>query len=143
MIVVKRITDIRDLDAAFTIREKVFVEEQNVPKDAEYDQHDKTANHYLATYNGIPVGAARWRLTSNGIKLERFAVLTDYRNKQVGSAVLQFVLKDVLTSFPNEKIYLHAQVPAILFYSRHGFTKEGALFSECEIDHYKMVYAGW
>ncbi|QMU29426.1 GNAT family N-acetyltransferase [Adhaeribacter radiodurans] len=141
MIVVRRVTDIRDLDAAFTIREKVFVEEQKVPQDAEYDQHDKTANHYLATYNEIPVGAARWRPTTNGIKLERFAVLPAYRNKQVGSALLHEVLKDVLANFPDEKIYLHAQVPALSFYARHGFTKLGELFTECDIDHFKMVYS--
>ncbi|MDQ4141594.1 MAG: GNAT family N-acetyltransferase [Bacteroidota bacterium] len=140
MIVVKRVSDIRDLDAAFTIREKVFVEEQKVPKNEEYDEHDKTANHYLATYNGIPAGAARWRQTANGIKLERFAVLAEYRNLQVGSAVLQEVLKDVLAGYPNEKIYLHAQLPAIPFYTRHGFTKIGELFRECDIYHYKMVY---
>ncbi|PSR52213.1 GNAT family N-acetyltransferase [Adhaeribacter arboris] len=141
MIVVKRVSDIRDLDAAFTIREKVFVKEQKVPKDDEYDEHDKTANHYLATYNGVPVGAARWRQTTNGVKLERFAVLADYRNKQVGSALLQAVLKDVVAIYPNAKIYLHAQIPAIPFYARHDFTQVGELFSECDIDHYQMVYA--
>ncbi len=141
MIVVKKVSDIRDLDAGFTIREKVFVEEQQVPPDAEYDEHDKTAHHYLATYNGEPVGAARWRETEKGIKLERFAVLANYRNLQVGSAVLQMVLEDVKASYPERKIYLHAQLPAVPFYTRHGFKKEGEIFSECAIDHYKMVFA--
>lgn len=140
MIVVKKVSDIRDLDAGFTIREKVFVEEQQVPADAEYDEYDKTAHHYLATYNGEPVGAARWRETEKGIKLERFAVLHQYRNLQVGSTVLQAVLKDVKATFPDHQIYLHAQLPAVAFYTRHGFKKEGELFSECAIDHYKMVY---
>ncbi|RDC62219.1 GNAT family N-acetyltransferase [Adhaeribacter pallidiroseus] len=140
MIVVKKVSDIRDLDAGFTVREKVFVEEQRVPADAEYDIYDKTAHHYLATYNGEPVGAARWRKTEKGIKLERFAVLADYRNLQVGSALLQNVLEDVQTTYPEHLIYLHAQLPAVAFYSRHGFIKEGEIFSECAIDHYKMVY---
>src|SRR5690349_19849615 len=100
MIVVNNIEDIRDLDTAFSIREKVFVEEQKVPLDAEYDQHEKSANHYLATYNGIPCGAARWRQTDNGIKLERFAVLPEYRSQAVGSQILKKVLEDVKAAHP-------------------------------------------
>lgn len=140
MIVARRITESRDLKAAFAIREKVFVEEQNVPPDQEYDEHDITANHYLATYNGQPAGAARWRPTANGIKLERFAVLAGYRNRQIGRAVLKEILKDVAAAHPDKTIYLHAQVKAVPFYLRHGFSPVGELFSECDIDHYKMIY---
>ncbi len=139
MIVVNNIEDIRDLDAAFTIREKVFVEEQKVPAGAEYDQHDKTAHHYLATHNGIPCGAARWRQTDNGVKLERFAVLSQYRNQAVGSQVLKKVVEDVKAAHPKEKIYLHAQLPAVNFYIRHGFEPMGDVFTECDIEHYKMI----
>ncbi len=139
MIAVTKIDDIRDLDTAFSIREKVFVEEQNVPMDAEYDQHEKAAHHYLASYNNIPCGAARWRQTEKGIKLERFAVLPDYRNKAIGSQILQQVLRDVKAACPGEVIYLHAQLPAVNFYARHGFEVVGELFSECDIDHYKMI----
>ncbi len=142
MIVVKKVLDKRDLDAGLAIRQKVFVEEQQVPADAEYDEHDKTAHHYVATYNGEPVGAARWRETDNGIKLERFAVLAHYRKLQVGSAVLQTVLQEVQNTHPKHQIYLHAQLPAVAFYTRHGFTKVGEMFSECAIDHYKMVFKG-
>ena len=58
MTTVEKVTDLRDLDAAFTIREKVFVGEQNVPAEAEYDAHDRagTTRHYLAR-----VGPARRR----------------------------------------------------------------------------------
>jgi predicted GNAT family N-acyltransferase len=141
MITAQPVTDLRDLDAAFTVREKVFVEEQGVPADAEYDEHDRTdARHYLArTADGTPCGAARWRRTPNGVKLERFAVLADYRNQAVGSALLQSVLQDVQAAHPEAQVYLHAQLPAVRFYTRHGFVKEGEQFSECDIEHYKMV----
>lgn len=103
-----RITDLRDLDAAFTIREQVFVGEQGVPLDLEYDQHDRRdARHYLARLaDGRPAGAARWRETSTGIKLERFAVLPEFRNNQVGAALLHAVLADVLREFPAAPVYL-------------------------------------
>ncbi|WP_347160159.1 GNAT family N-acetyltransferase [Pontibacter chitinilyticus] len=142
MVELKRIDNERDLKTAFSIREQVFVQEQQVPREAEYDAHEPVSQHYLATYESVPCGAARWRVTDKGVKLERFAVLPAYRNKNVGSEVLQAVLEDVQTAYPNQKIYLHAQLPAVNFYLRHGFVPEGDLFTECDIQHYKMVYNG-
>jgi len=142
MIELKRIDSEQDLKTAFSIREQVFVQEQQVPREAEYDAHEPVAKHYLAMYAGVPCGAARWRTTNKGIKLERFAVLAAYRNKNVGSQVLQAVLDDVRTAHPGQKVYLHAQLPAVNFYKRHGFVPEGNLFTECDIQHYKMIYKG-
>ncbi|MGV3588837.1 MAG: GNAT family N-acetyltransferase [Adhaeribacter sp.] len=139
LILVSKIEDIRDLDAAFTIREKVFVEEQGVPTEDEYDQYEKTAHHYLATSNGVPCGAARWRQTEKGVKLERFAVLPEYRNQEVGSHLLHKVLQDVKAAHPDKEIYLHAQLPAASFYARQGFETVGDLFTECDIEHFKMI----
>ncbi|WP_046245490.1 GNAT family N-acetyltransferase [Hymenobacter terrenus] len=136
-----RITDLRDLDAAFTIREKVFVEEQGVPFDLENDEHDRRdARHYLArAADGTPAGAARWRETNNGVKLERFAVLADFRNQAIGATLLHAVLADIRAELPEAKVYLNAQLRAIPFYERHGFQKEGEMFEEANIQHYKMV----
>jgi len=142
MITAQPITEPTDLDAAFAIRRTVFVEGQGVPAEDEYDEHDHTdAHHYLArTADGTPCGAARWRKTPNGVKLERFAVLEKYRNQTAGAALLQSVLQDVQATYPEANVYLHAQLPAVRFYERHGFVKEGELFSECDIEHYKMVW---
>ena len=136
-----RVTDLRDLDAAFTIREKVFVEDQGVPATLENDAHDRTdARHYLArTADGTPAGAARWRETENGVKLERFAVLEGFRNQEIGAALLHAVLADVQAELPDAEIYLNAQLRAVPFYERHGFRKEGELFEEANIQHYRMV----
>ena len=142
MTTVEKVTDLRDLDAAFTIREKVFVGEQNVPADAEYDQHDRaaTTRHYLARVEGQPAGAARWRPTENGVKLERFAVLPAFRNQRVGEALVQRVLVDIRAEAPDAaQVYMHAQLRAIPLYERTGFQKEGEMFEECDIQHYKMV----
>lgn len=142
MTTIEKVTDLRDLDAAFTIREKVFVGEQNVPADAEYDQHDRaaTTRHYLARVEGQPAGAARWRPTENGVKLERFAVLPAFRNQRVGEALVQRVLADIRAEAPDAaQVYMHAQLRAIPLYERTGFQKEGEMFEECDIQHYKMV----
>ena len=137
-----RISDLRDLDAAFTIREQVFVREQNVPAELEYDPHDRqpATRHYLArAADGTPAGAARWRQTDNGVKLERFAVLPAFRNRAVGSALLKQVLADVRQEMPEALVYLNAQLRAVPFYERHGFGKVGEEFEEAGIQHYKMV----
>ena len=136
-----RVTDLRDLDAAFTIREKVFVEGQGVPATLENDIHDRTdARHYLArAADGTPAGAARWRETEHGVKLERFAVLEGFRNQEIGAALLHAVLADVAAELPDAQVYLNAQLRAVPFYARHGFRKEGELFEEAGIQHYKMV----
>ena len=137
----RRITDLRDLDAAFTIRETVFVEGQGVPAALENDLHDRTdARHYLArTAAGAPAGAARWRETEHGVKLERFAVLAEFRNQEIGATLLHAVLADVQAELPDAEIYLNAQLRAVPFYERHGFKTEGELFEEANIQHFRMV----
>ena len=130
-------SDRQHTDIAFAIRRKVFVEEQLVDEREEYDEFEQTSIHYLVFADGKPVGTARWRITKEGIKLERFAVLKEFRNAKAGRAVLMKVLEDVVPL--NKKIYMHAQVPAMNFYLREGFVTEGDLFMECNIKHYKMV----
>jgi len=122
----------------FNIRTNVFVEEQQVSRAEEFDDFEESSLHYLACINGIPAGTARWRITKNGIKLERFAVLVEMRKKGVAAEVLARVLKDVAPL--GTRIYLHAQVTAIGFYEKYGFKKEGPMFSEANIDHYTMFY---
>ncbi len=136
-----RITDLRDLDAAFTIRSNVFVEGQGVPAALENDVHDRTdARHYLArTADGTPAGAARWRETENGVKLERFAVLEAFRNQAIGATILHAVLADVRAELPGARVYLNAQINAVRFYERYGFHKAGEVFEEAGIQHFQMV----
>ncbi|MEJ8755945.1 GNAT family N-acetyltransferase [Pontibacter sp. H259] len=142
MIEVIRATQEQEQKKAFRVREQVFVEEQQVPRDAEHDAFESIANHYLATYQGVPCGAARWRTTDDGVKLERFAVLAGYRNKQIGAKVLKAVLNDVQAEQAGKKIYLNAQLPAVNFYKQNGFVTEGDMFTECDIQHFKMVFVG-
>ncbi|MCK9612586.1 MAG: GNAT family N-acetyltransferase [Bacteroidales bacterium] len=122
---------------SFAIRQAVFVKEQGVPEELEHDEHEKTVSHYLALYNNIPVGTARWRKTEQGIKLERFAVLPEYRNKGIGDALVKKVLEDVVPF--NKLVYLHSQLPACNLYKRAGFEIAGDVFYEAGMAHCKMV----
>lgn len=144
MINVLPISSPEDLDIAFTIRRKVFVDEQQVPAEEEYDEYEVSSQHFLARADGIPCGTARWRRTSNGIKMERFAVLEEYRSKGVGKALVSAVLNDIFSQQPEpiESIYLHAQVSAMPLYTSFGFIAVGPMFEEAGIKHYKMVLPG-
>lgn len=136
-IAVERVRDASELEEVFAIRREVFVVEQAVPEEEEYDEYEAESHHYLARVNGLPAATARWRFTEHGVKLERFAVRAPYRKAGVGSAVLQRVLSDLPRDA--EFVYLHAQVPAMNLYARQGFEPVGELFYECDIPHYKMV----
>lgn len=140
MIDVDLITDPADLEAAFAIRREVFVEEQQVPAEEEYDEFEESSRHFLACANGNPCGTARWRVTTKGIKLERFAVLREFRGQGVGKALVRAVLDDVFRHHTQpEKVYMHAQVTAMPLYEGFGFQSVGDIFDECGIMHYTMV----
>ncbi len=124
-------------EIAFDIRRKVFVDEQHVSREEEYDQFENTSTHYLVYRDDAPVGTARWRKTDTGIKLERFAVLKAHRNSGAGTVLLDQVLEDVASS--EQQIYLHAQITAVNFYLKADFVIEGDEFTEAGIRHFKMT----
>lgn len=136
MIVVKPVETKEELDKVHFIRKEVFVKEQNCAEDIEWE-FEEESKHFIAYVDGAPAGCARWRTTSKGIKLERFAVLKEFRSKNVGSEVLMAVLNDVPKD--GRKIYLHAQLTAKVFYLKHNFKPEGEHFWEADIEHVKMA----
>lgn len=125
-----------DMAASREIREEVFIVEQEVPADIEYDEFEGSSKHILAKIDGLSVGTARWRKTAQGQKLERFAVLKSARGKGVGEALVTFILDQIDES---EVAYLNSQVSAIGFYSKFNFTEVGGIFYEAGIPHRKMI----
>ncbi len=139
VIEVREIQGTREIETAFEIRRQVFVIEQEVSAEEEYDEFEESCVHFLAISNGIPAGTARIRETKNGIKLERFAVLKAHRTSGVGRALVYACLAHPKLSDPSIKVYMHAQEHAMGFYSKLGFVAEGERFMECNIPHYTMV----
>ena len=137
---VEKITTKEQLDAAFYIREQVFVVEQEVAAEEEYDEFEDSSRHFLASLDGQPVGTARWRFTANGVKMERFAVLEEARGQGVGQALVAAVLADIeaMPEATGKMKYLHAQLHAMPLYAKFGFQQVGEQFEECAILHYKM-----
>jgi len=99
-------------------------------------ENEDVSTHFLATVNGVPAGASRWRKTDKGHKLERFAVLKEFRGIGVGQELVRVVLADL----PDDAqyIYLNAQIGAVGLYARFGFKKVGEQFEEAGIQHIKM-----
>ena len=127
-----------DFLLAQQIRTAVFVQEQGVDASDEYDAFEEISQHYLVAVDSKEVATARWRFTSNGIKLERFAVLPTYRGKGIGKFLVEQVIEEVQKYA--KPIYLHAQIQVVDFYQKLGFEKEGALFEEAGIQHFKMLF---
>jgi predicted GNAT family N-acyltransferase len=135
-IIARKVSEQADLEKAFAVRNQVFVIGQNVPIELEIENND-VSNHFLATVDGQPAGAARWRRTENGFKLERFAVLHEYRGLGVAQAMVRAVLNDLPADAP--VVYLNSQIQAVGLYEKFGFEKSGPEFEEAGIKHYKMV----
>ncbi len=125
-----------ELKMAFAIRNVVFVEEQNCPPELEFE-NEEVSTHFLALLNNVPCGACRWRKTDVGYKLERFAVLKEFRGKGIGKALVATILEDL----PKDAvyIYLNSQLDAMPVYGKFGFQPEGPQFEEAGIQHFKMV----
>jgi predicted GNAT family N-acyltransferase len=139
MVTVKEITTSEEQSIVFDIRRKVFIIEQCVPESEEYDEFETKSKQFLAFINDLAVGTARMRQTEKGIKLERFAVLKEFRGRQVGASLV----KNLLTKCKNElhsSVYLYAQVAAKDFYEKFGFEARGEIFLDAGIDHIEMQY---
>lgn len=134
--VVKKVSEQADLDKVFAIRREVFVGEQQCPPELEWEHEDESV-HFLATVDGEPAGASRWRRTDKGYKLERFAVLRKFRGLGVGQELVRTVLADLPADA--DYIYLNAQIQAMGLYGKFGFVAEGSQFEEAGIQHFKMV----
>lgn len=140
---VEKISDKKSFEEAVAIRKLVFVFEQKVDPALEYDEFEEISTHFLAKMDGKPVGTARWRFTTHGIKLERFAVVKEVRGKGVGQALVEAVLADIAAApeSSGKTKYLNAQLNAMPLYTKFGFQKVGEMFEECNIKHFKMELA--
>ncbi len=117
------------------VRETVFVQEQNVPVEEEWDALDPQCVHVIArAADGTPIGTGR--LTPER-KIGRMAVLREWRNKGVGDALLLALISQAQERGWRE-VALNSQVDAQRFYARHGFIPAGERFMEAGIDHQPM-----
>ncbi len=126
-----------DSQALRQVRETVFIREQRVPVELEWDKHDAAGCIHLLALDscGDPIGTAR--LLPDG-SIGRMAVLEAWRKKGVGSSLLRCLLNEARRRGIHP-VSLHAQAHAVGFYLRFGFRVSGGAFTEAGITHVKMV----
>jgi predicted GNAT family N-acyltransferase len=118
------------------VREEVFVAEQGVPLEMEWDEHDARGRHAVAVdAAGAAIGTAR--LLPEG-RIGRMAVRKAWRGKGVGAALMRALL-GAARDAGMTAITLHAQTHAAGFYRRFGFSARGGEFEEAGIAHVEMT----
>lgn len=122
-------------DTLRQIRETVFIEEQEVPREIEWDGEDEHSTHFLAINQlGQYIGCAR--LLPSG-QIGRMAVLEEHRGTGVGAALLKAAIEAAKTK-GFDRLFLHAQSYAQEFYRKGGFLPYGKEFDEADIPHIAM-----
>ena len=124
-------------ESLYMIREKVFIEEQKVTSQLEWDGMDEEAIHFLAFKNEKAIGCARAFVIENYMQLGRMAVLKKYRGEGVGTALIE---KAITTAKLNQlsAIHISAQCQAINFYKKFGFEITSDIYLDAEIQHRNM-----
>ena len=119
-----------------SIRETVFIREQHVPVELDWDKFDANCLHVLAVDSaGNPIGTAR--LLPDG-HIGRMAVLKEWRGRGVGSALLQYLLEEARKR-QIRSVTVNAQIYAAGFYAGFGFRMTGDEFIDAGIPHVKMI----
>ncbi|WP_031516931.1 GNAT family N-acetyltransferase [Desulfofalx alkaliphila] len=139
--VLKRITSDKDLEKAFHIRKEVFVKEQGVPLEAEFDQYDSLnefCEHILVCYEEQAVGTGRVRWVDGLGKLERICILKPYRKLGLGKTIIK-ALEEIAVEKGIFQVKLHSQTQAKGFYSKLGYRTSSGVFMEDGIPHIVMT----
>ncbi|MFB6836506.1 GNAT family N-acetyltransferase [Streptomyces sp. NPDC056361] len=145
---VREATEQGDREACFAVRREVFVEEQGVPQELEYDTYDATALHVLAVRaDGLPLGTGRLLHGADAVgktggdasvgSLGRLAVAKAARGLGVGAALVRAV-EDVARERGLTAVDLHAQTHALGFYERLGYEAYGPEFPDAGMPHRAM-----
>ena len=141
-ITVKLIETPAELEAAFSLRIRVFVGEQGVPADIELDEFDTADDtvHAVALHDGVVIGTGRLLpdVDGKGPHIGRMAVEQERRRDGIGGRVLNF-LEQQGRERGFRQITLHAQEYVKSFYAGHGYREVGEVFEEAGIPHREMV----
>ena len=116
------------------VRNKVFIVEQKVPVELEFDEKDPVSSHVVAFIKQASI--ATGRIASDG-KIGRMAVLKEFRRKGVGTKILEKLIQ-IGAENRIKKFYISSQCHAIPFYEKKGFFAEGPIYKEAGIDHRLM-----
>lgn len=140
-IMIVKVSNSIELEHAFSIRKTVFVEEQGVPLEDEFDQFDTlngTCEHVLAYIDGESIGTGRVRVLDGKGKLERICILEPYRKSGVGQKIINS-LEEISRDKGLIQVKLHGQSQAKGFYEKLGYSAASDEFMEDGIPHFLMI----
>ncbi|MDF2699864.1 MAG: acetyltransferase [Haloplasmataceae bacterium] len=120
------------------IRKEVFIIEQQVPIEEEYDELDNSAIQFIVYDHETPIAAARFRIIDNKGKVERVCVLKNHRKQGVGKLIMNSIEEYAINHTNIHKLVLNAQLTALSFYKKLGFTEFGDIFLDANIEHKSM-----
>ncbi len=137
-VLIKLVEGLEEMNAARAVRRRVFIEEQGLPPDEEYDEYDGKATHAVAIQNGQVVGTGRiYRDEAGAGRIGRMAVDMAWRRQGVGGRLLEALEAEALRQ-GNVRATLHAQTYVQQFYAGRGYSPEGDVFMEAGIEHVTM-----
>jgi predicted GNAT family N-acyltransferase len=119
------------------IRREIFINEQQVPEELEWDEFDQDALHAIVKKEQDIIGTARLIIDGQDARIGRMAIKKDFRGQGIGQEMLEALVTKSLELHVT-LIKLHAQVHAVSFYAKLGFEAHGEIFSEAGIDHVNM-----
>ena len=122
------------------IRQIVFREEQQISyHEDEVLKEELESESYLIYLKDKVIGTIRYRVVDDAYKIERFAILKEYRNKGYGKQAFNFLVDLIATKYNPCTITLNAQIQTVEFYKKNGFTEMDEPFLEAGIKHQKMI----
>lgn len=133
-----RITQTDDFETCLMLRRQVFIEEQGVSEADEVDGLDGTALHLLAHDGTTPAGTARILLKGETAKIGRVCVLPRARGIGLGAKLIEAALELARGQSGLTRAVLGAQIQALGFYEKLGFTAFGPVYDDAGIDHRDM-----
>lgn len=137
----KKVSSKEEMEKSYAIRKKVFCEEQKISKEIEFDNLDHLCSHFLIFDDKNVIATARVRQKEeNLLKIERVAVLFEFRRLKVGSTLINNIIQYFINLNDSISFVLHSQVAVADFYKSINFISYGDKFFEDGIPHIAMKY---
>ena len=137
----KKVSSKEEMEKSYAIRKKVFCEEQKISKKIEFDNLDHLCSHFLIFDDKNVIATARVRQKEeNLLKIERVAVLFEFRRLKVGSTLINNIIQYFINLNDSISFVLHSQVAVADFYKSINFISYGDKFFEDGIPHIAMKY---
>ena len=128
-----------DMSVAIDIRYQVFCIEENIDYRLEMDlDEEKRSTSYLIYLKDKVIGTIRYLIDDKGIKIQRFAILKEYRGKGYGTEVFKYFSEMLVKRYNPVTLYIHAQYHLKSMYEKLGYIIDGEPFMEAGLKHILM-----